>query len=116
MTDAQVVDQPPPKATEGDIWRAVITDMEQRRETGISRYGTPLQAHNGRDAVVDAYQEALDLAVYLRQEIVERIDLRTAILRAATLLEQPHKHDWRPDLVQCAVELDALSILRAALR
>ena len=35
-------------------------------------HGTPLQAHNGRDPLVDAYQEALDLAVYLRQAIEER--------------------------------------------
>ena len=41
-------------------------------KAGIVRYGTPLQAHNGRDALVDAYQEALDLAVYLRQAIYER--------------------------------------------
>jgi hypothetical protein len=32
----------------------------------------PLRAHNGRDALVDAYQEALDLCVYLRQVIQER--------------------------------------------
>lgn len=32
----------------------------------------PLQAHNGRDPLVDAYQEALDLVVYLRQAIEER--------------------------------------------
>jgi hypothetical protein len=37
---------------------------------------TPLQPHNGRDALADAYQEALDLVVYLRQEIAEREDLR----------------------------------------
>lgn len=39
---------------------------------GRARYGTPLQAGNGRDALVDAYQEALDLCVYLRQAIEER--------------------------------------------
>lgn len=33
----------------------------------------PLEpAHNGRDALVDAYQEALDLTMYLRQAIEER--------------------------------------------
>lgn len=39
---------------------------------GRRKYGTPLQAHNGRDPLVDAYQEALDLCVYLRQAIAER--------------------------------------------
>lgn len=68
----EVTDQPPPQPGQGDMWLLVMDDMAARRETGIGRYGTPLQAHNGRDALVDAYQEALDLAVYLRQAIYER--------------------------------------------
>ncbi len=66
------VDQPPPKPSSGDLWLLVIEDMKHRRRVGIERYGTPLQPGNGRDALVDAYQEALDLAVYLRQAIEER--------------------------------------------
>jgi hypothetical protein len=50
----------------------VIADITERRQVGIARYGTPLQAHNGRDALRDAYEEALDLACYLRQMIAER--------------------------------------------
>ena len=69
-----IKDQPPPVQSSGDIWRLVIDDMEQRRAVGIERYGVPLQAHNGRDALVDAYQEALDLCCYLRQTIEERSD------------------------------------------
>jgi hypothetical protein len=46
--------------------------MYERDKIGRERYSTPLQAHNGRDALVDAYQEALDLVVYLRQVIEER--------------------------------------------
>jgi len=54
------------------IWELVIEDMQQRNKVGIAKYGTPLQAHNGRNALVDAYQEALDLCVYLRQAIEEQ--------------------------------------------
>lgn len=50
----------------------VRADLKQREQLGIARYGTPLQAHNGRDALRDAYEEALDLACYLRQAIEER--------------------------------------------
>ena len=50
----------------------VIEDMKARKQLGIQRYGTALQAYNGRDALMDAYQEALDLCVYLRQAIEER--------------------------------------------
>lgn len=68
-----IEDQPPPKAADGPpIWDLVIADMRERDRVGRERYGTPLQANNGRDALVDAYQEALDLAVYLRQAIAER--------------------------------------------
>ena len=68
-----IADQPPPAPTSGPaIWDLVIADMRERDAAGLARYGTRLQAGNGRDALVDAYQEALDLAVYLRQAIEER--------------------------------------------
>jgi hypothetical protein len=54
----------------------VIDDLTTRLRVGIQRYGTPLQAFNGRDALRDAYEEALDLACYLRQAIAERDFLR----------------------------------------
>ena len=85
-----IQDQPPPKRNDGQaIWDLVIADaedgssvfglitkeakdkivadMHERKDVGIKRYGVSLQAHNGRDAIIDAYQEALDAAAYLRQ-------------------------------------------------
>lgn len=67
-----IEDQPPPRGGEGDIALLVMRDIIDRRELGISRYGTPLQAHNGRDALIDAYQECIDLTLYLRQLMQER--------------------------------------------
>jgi hypothetical protein len=65
--------EPPPVPNERTpIWDLVVADMQARNRSGTAKYGTPLQAHNGRDALVDAYQEALDLVVYLRQAIEER--------------------------------------------
>lgn len=55
-----------------DVWPLVIKDMKNRDKIGKIRYGTPLKTKNGRKALIDAYQEVLDLAVYLRQEIEER--------------------------------------------
>lgn len=87
MTTIQ--DQPPPITTEGpalwevvqgdarsfhdknDLLTEVLVDMAERDSVGRARYGVPLQAHNGRDALVDAYQEALDMTVYLRQSVAE---------------------------------------------
>jgi hypothetical protein len=54
------------------VWDLVIKDMHGRDKEGRAKYGTPLQPFNGRDVLIDAYQEALDLVVYLRQAIYER--------------------------------------------
>lgn len=49
----------------------VIEDMTERKEFGLRKYGTILQPHNGRSFLLDAYEEVLDLAVYLRGKIEE---------------------------------------------
>ena len=65
-------DQPPPTAGVGpSIQSLVREDLEERERLGVARYGTPLHAPTGRDALVDAYQEALDLCCYLRQRLYE---------------------------------------------
>ena len=65
--------QPAPKRNEHPpVWELVIEDMQDRDYSGEVKYGTRLQPFNGRDALVDAYQEAMDLTVYLRQAIFER--------------------------------------------
>jgi len=53
-------------------WGLVMDDMNERNAFGVAKYGTPLQGFNGRDALKDAYEEALDLCVYLRTAIYER--------------------------------------------
>lgn len=70
-----VTPEPPPRQTPEDqpaIWDLVIHDMSARDDFGHDKYGTRLRAGNGRDAMKDAYQEALDLCCYLRQSIYER--------------------------------------------
>lgn len=64
--------QPEPKTnTHPAVWKLVVDDMHARDQQGLQRYGTRLQPFNGRKALIDAYQEALDLCVYLRQVIYE---------------------------------------------
>jgi hypothetical protein len=68
-----VGEQPAPKESNGPaVWESVIDDMRARDAEGRHKYGVPLRPFNGRDVLVDAYQEALDLCVYLRQAIYER--------------------------------------------
>lgn len=71
--------QPAPVANDlPAVWGLVMKDMVDRDQLGRKRYGVPLQPHNGRDALKDAYEEALDLVVYLRQAIYERDNPRAS--------------------------------------
>lgn len=54
------------------VWDLVIEDMKARDVIGLERHGTRLQPFNGRKPLIDAYQEALDQVVYLRQEIEQQ--------------------------------------------
>jgi hypothetical protein len=72
VSDA-IIDQPAPVPnTSRPVWELVIEDMRSRDHLGRRRYGAPLQAGNGRDVLVDLYQELLDACVYTRQLIEER--------------------------------------------
>lgn len=64
--------EPPPVGEGTVILPLVLADLSERAKHGREKYGTMLRAHNGRDALVDAYQEAMDLVMYLRQAIEER--------------------------------------------
>lgn len=57
-----------------DVRDLVLADMRERDAVGAAKYGTRLRAGNGRDQLVDAFQESLDLAVYLRTSLAERYD------------------------------------------
>lgn len=67
--------QPPVPNHHPHVVDVVIEDMKTRKQLGIGRYGVALQPFNGRDPLIDAYQEALDLVMYLRQAIMERDSL-----------------------------------------
>ena len=64
--------QPPPTRGKLTVIDYVLADMAERAAMGVIKHGMPLQTHNGRDALWDAYQEAMDLCMYLRQAILER--------------------------------------------
>lgn len=81
------------------IQSLVRADLEERERVGVERCGTPLQAHNGRDALRDAYEEALDLACYLRQVIEERRSTQDLV---GSLVEQ--RDELRQALADCVVK------------
>lgn len=54
------------------VQQAMIYNIRKRKIYGFEKYGTVLQANNGRDASVDAEEEVIDLLVYLKQMMMER--------------------------------------------
>ena len=52
----------------------IARDIEDRKRAGVAKYGTPLQGYNGRNPVMDLYQELLDAANYMRQHMWEEVD------------------------------------------
>lgn len=64
--------EPSPKPGGRIVLLHVAQDLQDRAVMGKKKYGTYLQSNNGRDALMDAYQEALDLVMYLKQALIER--------------------------------------------
>lgn len=82
-------EKPPITNMSGSIHDKVVQDVKSRKELGLAKYGTILQANNGRNALKDAYEEVLDLACYLRQK-----------------LEETNTPQLPPNLVGASVDID----------
>ncbi len=54
------------------IHELVLKDIQQRADFGMKKYGVPLYPFDKRRTLQDAYEEVLDLAIYLRKEMEER--------------------------------------------
>jgi len=54
-----------------EVLPLVISDLESRVGVGEKEYGEPLTTHNGRNSLQDAYEEVLDLCLYLKQALME---------------------------------------------
>lgn len=56
-----------------DVFHAVEDDLVLREMVGFEQHKKPLLADDpGRDWLQEAYEEALDMAVYLKAEILRR--------------------------------------------
>lgn len=67
-------DQPAPKPGKLPVQEIMILAIQERRAYGKKKYGRILETDNGRDALKDAWEEALDLFTYLTQARLERGD------------------------------------------
>lgn len=72
--NTRIVPQPQPTNPPDSLslWELVVEDMKGRDAYGRNKYGTVLSPNNGRDFLIDMYQELLDAVVYLRGLLYER--------------------------------------------
>lgn len=55
-----------------DTWDYVVEDITKRNAFGKIKYGVSLNSDTEEDMLQHAYEEALDLTVYLKTEILKR--------------------------------------------
>lgn len=63
--------EPPPVDGEKIVVDELIKDLHHRKQFGFGKYGTYLMSNNGRNALVDLYQELLDAVIYCKQIMIE---------------------------------------------
>lgn len=63
----------------------VIADIERRRQVGIERYGQGHRPFNGRNTLLDGYEEILDLLVYWRSLLRAREANRERLIEVVTV-------------------------------
>lgn len=85
------VEQPMPTASTGASMHYLAADvLNERYNLGLDRYGQPLRAMNGRDAVRDTIEELADGLAYALQIREERRLLRAELLTLrANLTDDP---------------------------
>lgn len=90
-------DQPLPVPTIGPSMHDLAVErLRERKALGLAKYGSLLQAGNGRDSLEDACQEAADLLVYLEQARLEVAGLR------AELAAERARAEWAEKMMQAA--------------
>lgn len=52
-----------------EVTRSVIMDLASRAERGLKKYNTTLEENNHQNMLQHAYEEALDMAQYLKKEV-----------------------------------------------
>jgi len=67
-------EQPQPHGMGLPVGERLIELIRERTKLGIEKYGEPLTTHNGRDPMLDALQESIDLNQCLMQALMETED------------------------------------------
>lgn len=64
---------------EDKLTESVIQDLRDRADRGWKKYSSTLQGNNKDNMLQHAYEEALDLAQYLKKEITTREVIQSLI-------------------------------------
>ena len=87
---ATSVQGPPDQSGGGsEIYQLVLHDIIERSEFGARKYGMPLRTEADIDWMVNAYQELLDMLVYMRGRIEQ-------LKRRPEGAERPLGELWEP--------------------
>lgn len=89
--------EPPPAGSGTPMIDLVIEDLLERKEFGTAKYGEPLMAFNGRDPLIDLYQELIDTIVYVRQYMEE--DKVAEIGKLRRTLAAAAEFAWQEDVI-----------------
>ena len=54
----------------------VVVDLQARKRLGYERYGIALNVDTDKDMLQEAYEEAMDLCIYLRTAIEQRAKIK----------------------------------------
>jgi hypothetical protein len=74
-----------------NVFEALHRALAEREAKGVETYGGLLTTFNGRDAVKEAFEEALDLAAYLQQHKIENGERKELLERAVDALMEAHR-------------------------
>jgi len=89
--------EPPPAGKGTPITDMVIADLVERKEFGTAKYGEPLMAFNGRDPLVDLYQELIDAVMYVRQYMTE--DQGKELIKLRAMLVAAAEYAWQDEVI-----------------
>jgi hypothetical protein len=64
-----------------NITREVMFDLASRAERGVKKYNTTLGENNHQNMLQHAYEEALDLAQYLKKEITTLNTIQNMVMQ-----------------------------------
>jgi hypothetical protein len=99
-----------------DVLPLVLSDMRAHEALGRAVYGTPLTAGNGRDHLIDAYQELLDGCVYLMNELVVRHVPLTGRLTEEKVPDWPERSYQQDVRALCLLQIRSAIQLRALIK